>query len=183
MVKPRRTFRAVIGAIMATAIVVLAVVVYKNASNPEARARRSWALPVRIGETRESVFTTLSEPSLNWTEFESKKFPVLQSMAPKDETVLWWQQRGLQITFVNDLVRTIEIQGNRTYNPNDPLYIAPYRGPILMGITVDDDLSALTRKLGPPEQTEPAIIAKVIVSDEMEAHVWRVPPYLISAST
>ena len=155
----------------------------------------TWALPIKLGQTKENVFAEIGEPSMNAGEFEKKlsvlrqdpsfdvkkanleqiKADTLNSGWGEKDLRLSWQQRGLELYFKDGALDSIEVIGKRSYPKGDIFHFDQYQGPILLGITSDDDLSTLTKKLGPPSKSEESF--------GMVCSEWRCPPYLIEAGT
>jgi len=155
----------------------------------------TWALPVKLGQTKENVFAEIGEPSMNAGEFEKKlsglrenpsfdankanleqiKADTLNSGWGEIDLRLSWQQRGLELYFRDGALDSIEVYGKRSYPQGDIFHFDQYQGPILLDITSDDDISTLTKKLGPPSKSEESF--GILCSE------WRCPPYLIKAGT
>jgi len=169
-----------------------------KSANPKLTSS-TWGLPVQLGQPKESVFAALGEHSLNFPEFmkrrralrddpsfdfkklysnlevEKLRIETLSSGEGEREMTLWWQRQGFVIDFKDGRVSSISVHGRRSYDPEDPLHIEQYSGPIVMGITTNDNFDSLQRKLGPPSKSD--------TSFGKSHHQWRCPPFLIEIST
>ena len=189
---PRRIgFKALLIASIAGVIILAGILFWIFRPTPVS----TWALPVKLGQTQKNVFAEIGDPSMNFTEFHKKlwameeepSFDIRKVDAKKlkqdslisewgdSELELWWQQRGLALTFDDGKLSSIQVEGKRSYPPEDPFHFDQYQGPILLGLTSDDDISTLIKKLGPPSKSEESI-------DGVRSQ-WKCPPFLIMVDT
>lgn len=168
--RPRRWRRT--AAIVALIALLACVVVFWNSKQhfpaptvtPSPNEWGDWQLPIRLGDSIETVRAKLGPESLDGKELLEKwtKEHHLDHYKPRDEdstkfVTLYWQDRGLWVWFGNEHVREIAVfmtvqpeYSSPSAGGTDEPRMAKYSGQIIAGITPDDGLADLARKLGQP---------------------------------
>ncbi|PZR75943.1 MAG: hypothetical protein DLM73_03970 [Chthoniobacterales bacterium] len=128
-----------------------------------------WELPIRLGDSIETVRTKLGPESLDGKTLHERwaKKHHLDHYKPIDQdwtkfVTSYWQDRGLRISFSNGRVREIAVfmmnqpeYNARSASEDDEPSVTKYSGSIVAGVIPDDALPELTRKLGTPSTASP----------------------------
>lgn len=130
----------------------------------------TWALPIRIGENRESVYRTLGEPSLDIGKRAAKEWRTPQFKMQREEgKLVAWRKRGLNVEFVDNRVARITVELKPSTKGDD--HYDAYAGGLFLGIKSGDDLQAFTTKLGPEDSS----VAEVFFD-------WEIPSIFIQVA-
>ena len=145
---------------------------------------RDWELPIRIGDTIESVRNRLGQQSYDGNRLvdEYEKAHHLggygqdaerQKSAAEGTVTLYWQDKGISVYFQNGRTKDITVYTKDRPERENDVRMRKYDGPIIAGVTAADHLDDLLRKFGRPAE----------VSDfdrNQKDYLWRRKNYVIT---
>jgi len=101
-----------------------------------------WALPVHLGDSREHVYQVLGDPTDNSDKYIAANEHLQKTLESKNDTK-FWIQKGLIISFKDDIANSITVSGLQCATDK-------YTNPIVYGVYSTDNAEDLIKKLGLP---------------------------------
>jgi len=101
-----------------------------------------WNLPIHQGDSREHVYQVLGDPTDNSDKYIAANEHLQKTLQARDDTK-FWMDKGIVISFKDDIVSSITASGYQCATKINT-------NPIVYGIYSTDDVQTLIAKLGLP---------------------------------